>query len=70
VSLTVTVTDNETGDVQTGHVADGDYALVTASPCRLDGIQTYPAKGTIVLTIRGWTNKGKPQPSPELEAKP
>jgi hypothetical protein len=57
MSLTVTVRDDQTGEEQTGRVELGDYLLVTAEPCRLDGIQTYPQKGTIVLTIRGWTNK-------------
>ena len=67
MSLTVTVRDDQTGETQTGHVADGDYVLITAEPCRLDGIQTYPPRGTVVLTIRGWTNRGRPNPTPTTQ---
>jgi hypothetical protein len=57
--LKVTVTDAETGE----HLGDqlvvpGDYVLVTHEPCYLDGFQTYPTKGTHVLTVKGHAPQG------------
>lgn len=57
MTLRVTVEDLETGDKGERIVADGDYILVTAEPCYLDGIQAY-AK-THVLTIKGLTKDGR-----------
>jgi hypothetical protein len=53
VSLTVTVRDNETGEEQTAQVPDHDFFVVTTGDCYLDGVQSYPTKGTAVLTIKG-----------------
>lgn len=51
--LKVTVTDAETGE-HLGEllVAPGDYALLCHAPCYLATTQTYPARGTHVLTIK------------------
>jgi hypothetical protein len=61
VTLRIDVTDLETGDNSSAVIATGDYFVVTANPCFVDGIQTYPLKGTHVLTIK----KHNPQPIPE-----
>ena len=61
MTLRVEVTDLETGESDIAIVATGDYLMLTASPCYVDGIQTYPAKGTHVLTVKNH----KPQPIPE-----
>lgn len=53
MSLTVTVVDNETGDTDSAQVADGDYVLICAAPCHLAHTQSYPTKGTHVLTVKG-----------------
>lgn len=53
MSLTVTVKDNETGEEQTAQVPDHDFFLVVTGDCYLDGSQSYPTKGTVVLTIKG-----------------
>lgn len=55
MSLKVTVTDIETGETDEREVADGDYVIVCASPCYVDGVQAYPTKGTHVLTVKGRT---------------
>jgi hypothetical protein len=53
------VTDLETGDVERTIVADGDYLIICVNPCNLDGIQTYPAKGTHVLTVKNCRPRAK-----------
>ena len=63
MSLTVTVRDNETGDTAEQQVWDGDYFIVCAEPCHIDGIQGYPRKGTHVLTVKD-VHPAKP-PEPE-----
>lgn len=42
----------ETGDMETVEVCN-DYVLLVAGTCYVDGIQTYPTKGTHVLTVKG-----------------
>lgn len=61
MSLRVTVVDEQTGDTETARVADGDFLLIVVRPCRVDGYQSYPAKGTVVATIKDH----RPQPLPE-----
>jgi hypothetical protein len=51
MSLRVTVLDEQTGETATRTIADGDYVLVTAAPCYLDGIQSY-SNGTRTLTVK------------------
>lgn len=58
MSFTVTVRDNETGETQSKEVPDNDYFVLATGTCYVADIQTYPAKGTHVLTI-----KGRKQPS-------
>jgi hypothetical protein len=52
VSLRVTVVDEQTGESDSQVVADGDYVIVTAEPCYVDGVQAY-RNGTHVLTVKG-----------------
>lgn len=61
MSIGVVVTDLETGDVERTIVSDGDYLIICTDPCYVDGIQTYPLKGTHVLTVKNC----KPQPRKE-----
>ena len=55
MSITVTVTDDQTGETETTSVRDGDYVLICTEPCHVASQQAYPAKGTHVLTIKGRT---------------
>ena len=64
VTLKVTVLDEQTSQTETGHVADGDYVLITAAPCYRDSVQVYPTSGTHVITVKGRTGK------PDLNASP
>ncbi len=52
VSLRVTVEDIETGDTDQVTVKDGDYILIVAEPCRVDGIQVYKQGQTHVITVK------------------
>jgi hypothetical protein len=51
MALRVTVEDIESGQKDERVVQDGDYILVTAEPCYLDGLQAYTK--THVLTVKG-----------------
>ncbi|MDQ2727543.1 MAG: hypothetical protein M3Y91_06705 [Actinomycetota bacterium] len=53
MSVRVTVEDLETGQSDSAVVKDGDYVLVVADPCHLDGVQTYKSGATHVLTVKG-----------------
>lgn len=53
MTLTVTVHDNETGETATKEVPDNDYFLLVTGTCHVAGFQTYPAKGTHVITVKG-----------------
>lgn len=48
----VTVEDLSDGEKTSMVVGEGDYILIPFAPCYLDGIQRYPGKGTVVLTIK------------------
>jgi hypothetical protein len=52
MTLRVTVTDIETGDTESRDVADGDYVIICAAPCYVDG-QVAHANGTHQLTVKG-----------------
>lgn len=54
MSLTVTVTDDQTGDTETVVVPDGDYLLVCHEPCFMAHTQSH-GNGTHVVTIKGRT---------------
>lgn len=54
MALRVTVEDLETGQSSTRDVRAGDYIIVTAAPCFLDGVQSYNTR-THVLTVKGRT---------------
>jgi hypothetical protein len=53
--LRVTVEDLETGDKQTRELPKGEYFILTAAPCYVAHTNSYPAKGTHILTIKGRT---------------
>jgi hypothetical protein len=56
--LKVTATDAETGKhLGEQLVVAGDYVLLCHAPCYLANTQTYPLKGTHVLTIKGHAPK-------------
>lgn len=57
MTLKVIVEDLEAGQKSEATVQDGNYILVTAAPCYLDGTQMY--RSTHVLTVKGLT-KGMP----------
>jgi hypothetical protein len=50
--IRVTVTDLETGDSESKDIWD-DYVIIAAGSCEVTNIQTYPTKGTHVLTVKG-----------------
>jgi hypothetical protein len=63
MSLTVTVRDNESGEIQTARVQDDDYLLLVTGNCRLVNTQVYSGQGTHVLTIKGqraWPSAAAP----------
>jgi hypothetical protein len=59
MTLKVTVLDVETGQAGEATVVDGDYLLICAQPCYLEGTQAFPLKGTQVLTVKGHAPRGK-----------
>lgn len=54
MSLTITVTDDQTDQTEVVYLPEGEYFLVCHEPCRLDDTSAY-ANGTHVLTIKGRT---------------
>jgi len=53
--LRVTVEDLETGDQETREMPAGEYFILCTSPCYVAHTNSYPGKGTHVLTIKGRT---------------
>jgi len=51
-AIRVTVTDPDSGEVLAEKVLDNDYMVICAGNRYVDGIQTYPAVGTAVVTIK------------------
>lgn len=51
-NIRVTAEDLETGEVQVVEIEPGDFNIVCAKPLYLDGVQSYPGKGTYVLTLK------------------
>lgn len=51
MSLTVTVVDNETGDTDSAQVADGDYIVIVADPCRIEGVTSHDGGERHVIYI-------------------
>ncbi len=52
MTLRVTVEDLETGDKSEADVKEGDYIIVAADPCRVDGVQVYRGGQTHVITVK------------------
>ncbi len=50
--IRVTVEDLATGEKESQEIVD-DYIVVCAGSCHVAHTQTYPMKGTHVLTIKG-----------------
>jgi hypothetical protein len=67
VSVRVTVEDLVDGHTEQVTVAEGDYFIVTTEPCYVDGVQTYPTKGTHVLTIKGCRPKAVTTTAPAAD---
>jgi hypothetical protein len=63
MSLRVNVEDLETGEKIERVLPDGDYFILATSPCWVDGIQTYPTKGTHVITVKGHAPATAPHPA-------
>ena len=53
--LRVTVEDLETGDRDSKEMPAGEYFVLTTSPCYVAHTNSFPQKGTHVLTIKGRT---------------
>lgn len=51
MSIEVTCRDTESGESETQTI-ENDYIVVTAGTFYVDGIQSYPGTGTVVLTIK------------------
>lgn len=50
--IRVTVEDLATGETETEELRD-DYIIVCAGSCHVAHINSYPQKGTHVLTVKG-----------------
>jgi long-subunit fatty acid transport protein len=57
-TVTITVTDDATGEAETVKVPDNDYFLLCTGTCYQSSVQTYPQAGTHVLTIKGREGRG------------
>lgn len=55
--LRITVTDLETGDSEIREIPKGEYFILCTAPCYVAHTNSYPTKGTHVLTIKGRTAK-------------
>lgn len=51
----VTVEDLATGEQQTKDLPDGEYFVLTTGGCHVAHTNSYPAKGTHIVTIKGRT---------------
>lgn len=53
--LRITVEDLETGDQETREMPKGEYFILTTSPCYVAHTNSFPTKGTHVITVKGRT---------------
>lgn len=51
MSLHVTVRDEQTGDVETVRIPDGEYFILATAPCHVAHVNAH-ANGTHVLTVK------------------
>lgn len=51
-AIQVTITDPDSGEVLAEKLLDNDYLVVCAGNRYVDGVQAYPTKGTVVVTIK------------------
>lgn len=51
--IEVTVKDLATSEEDTQVVANHDYLLITTGDCHIAHVQSYPKKGTHVITVKG-----------------
>ncbi len=53
--LRITVEDLESGEKESKEIPAGEYFIVTTTPCHVSSTQSYPTKGTHVITVRDRT---------------
>lgn len=58
----MTIRDEQTGDVETVRVPDGEYFILATEPCHVAHAQAY-ANGTHVLTIKERAPRPLPEPA-------
>ena len=56
MSLTIRVTNNETGDGETVEVRDGDYLIVVTPPAKLASITKSDEGATHTIVVEGRTD--------------
>ena len=66
MTLRVQITDRETGDYEEVIIPDGEYFILTTSPCHVAHTNWYPIKGTAVVTIKD--RKPRPLTDPAARA--
>lgn len=55
--LRITVEDLETGEKETQEMPKGEYFILTTAPCYVAHTNSFPAKGTHVITVKGRTTR-------------
>ncbi len=53
--LRITVEDLETGAKETREMPKAEYFILTTSPCYVAHTNSYPQKGTHIITVKGRT---------------
>lgn len=53
--LRITVEDLETGEKQTQEMPAGEYFILCTSPCHVAHTNSYPTKGTHIITVKNRT---------------
>lgn len=54
MSVTVTVRDDETGEVREAKVPDGEFFILCTEPAHVEHMNTFK-NGTCVITVKGRT---------------
>jgi hypothetical protein len=52
MSVTVSVRDEQTGEIETQRVEDGDYLVIVTAPAYIGHVQTHRMGRTHVVTIK------------------
>lgn len=53
--LRITVEDLETGETESREIPAGEYFILCTSPCHVAHTNSYPGKGTHIITVKGRT---------------